>query len=152
MSKTWKWILGITLGLVLLVGLGFVAATFFGYGHMSFGRSAYYGHPMMNEYGFNGRGPTGGENYDRHPMMEGYGFNGRLPRKGYNNYRQPMMGGYGFMPLPFLFFGGLLRLLFPLAILGAVAYFSYKKGKKDGMAAALPSPDPVVVENAPAEK
>jgi hypothetical protein len=146
MSKTWKWILGITLGLVILFGVGFAAATFFGGSHMSFVRSENYGHPMMDDYGFNGRGPMGGGYNDHHPMMDDYGFRGRNPMEGYNNYRHPMMGGYGFMPLPFLFLGGLLRLIFPLAILGAVGYFSYKKGKKDGMAAAVVDPAPVLVE------
>lgn len=120
MSKTWKWILGIALGLVILAGVGFVAANFFGFGHMTyFGRTAYSGHPMMDDYG----------------------FGNRAPMDGYHNFRQPMMGGRGFYPLGgFFFLGGLLRLFFPLAILVAVGYFAYQKGKKDGaMQAALPT-------------
>jgi hypothetical protein len=67
-------------------------------------------------------------------MMEGYGFGNR-------EFRQPMMGGrgfggFGFLSLPFLFVGGLLRLVFPLAVLALVAYFAYQQGKKAGMAAA----------------
>jgi len=119
MSKTWKWILGIALGLVLLAGVGFVAANFFGFGHMTyFGQTAYSGHPMMDDYG----------------------FGNRAPMDGYHNFRQPMMGGRGFYPLGgFFFLGGLLRLFFPLAILVAVGYFAYQKGKKDGtVQAALP--------------
>ena len=117
MSKTWKWILGITLGLVILFGVGLAAATFFGFGHMSFrGGPAYSGHPMMDDYGFGNRAPMG----------------------GYQNFRHPMMGGRGFYPLGgFFFIGGLLRLFFPLAVLAAVGYFAYKKGKMDGATKAL---------------
>ena len=112
MSKTWKWILGIVIGLVILAGVGFVAANYFGFGHMAyFGRTPYSGHPMMGDYG----------------------FGDRLPRGGYQNFRHPMMGGRGFYPLGgFFFLGGILRLIFPLAILGLVGYFAYQKGKKDG--------------------
>ena len=113
MSKTWKWILGIVLGLVILAGVGFVAANFFGFGHMSFWGGSYYGHPMMDDYGFGDRAPRG----------------------GYQNFRHPMMSGRGFYPFGgFFFLGGLLRLIFPLAVLVAVGYFAYQKGKKDGAA------------------
>jgi len=103
MSKTWKWILGITLGLIVLAGVGFVAANYFGFGHIAyFGRTPYFGHPMMDDYGF-------------------------------RNFRHPMMGGRGFYPIDgFFFLGGLLRLIFLLAILAAVGYFAYQKGKRDG--------------------
>jgi hypothetical protein len=122
MSKTWKWILGIALGLVILAGVGFVAANFFGVGHMSFwGGPAYYGHPMMDGYGFGNR-----------------------------EFRQPMMGGrgFGFLSLPFLFVGGLLRLVFPLAVLALVAYFAYQQGKRAGMAAvqSVPALEPEELE------
>ena len=107
MNKTWKWIIGIALGLVILAGIGFVAASYFGFGHM-----AYYGHPMMDDYG----------------------FSNRVPRGGYQNFRQPMMGGRGFYPFGGLFFlGGLLRLIFPLVVLVLVGYFSYQAGKKAGL-------------------
>jgi hypothetical protein len=120
MSKTWKWILGIALGLVILVGLGFVAASFFGYGHMSFwGRPAYYAHPMMDDYGFGDRSPL----------------------DGFRDFRRPMMGGRGFIPFGgFFFLGGLLRLIFPLGVLALVAYFSYRAGKQAGMNAMLATP------------
>lgn len=123
MSKTWKWILGITLGLVILAGVGFIVANFFGYGHISF---------------------WGGQPYYGHPMMDGYGFDNRSPMDGFWNFRHPMMGGRGFgiFGLPFLFVGGLLRLLFPLAVLALVAYFSYQQGKRAGMAAAQSVPEP----------
>jgi hypothetical protein len=129
MSKTLKWILGITLGLVILFGLGFAAAYFFGFGHMS-----YWGGP---------------DSYGR-PMMDNYGFDNRGPMDGFWNFRRPMMGGRGFgiFGLPFLFLGGLLRLIFPLGILVLVAYFSYRQGKRAGMAAvqSVPAPEPEEVE------
>jgi len=123
MNKTWKWILGIVLGLVVLFGVGFAVTYFFGFGHMSFrAGSAYSGHPMMDDYGFGNRGPM----------------------EGFREFHRPMMGGRGFYPLGgFFFLGGLLRLIFPLAVLAAVGYFSYKKGRKDGVATALAStPEP----------
>ena len=120
MSKTWKWILGIAIGLVVLAGVGFVAANYFGFGHMAYyGRTAYSGHPMMDDYGFGARG-----------------------------FRQPMMGGRGFYPFGgFFFLGGLLRLIFPLGILALVGYFSYRAGKKAGFNNAsqnAPKMEPVI--------
>ncbi len=132
MSKTWKWILGIVLGLVILAGVGFLAATFFGYGPMSYwGGPAYYGHPMMDDYG----------------------FGNRLPMDNYHNFRRPMMGGRGFYPFGgFFFLGGLLRLVFPLGVLALVAYIAYQQGKKAGMSAALAAPAPESVMDAEPEK
>ena len=126
MSKTWKWILGVALALVILVGVGFFAASYFGFGHMSlWGGTFPYGHPMMDGYGFEGRGPLGnGQNF-RHPMMGGRWF-----------------GGYGFFSAPFFFLGWFLRLLLPFAILAGVAYFSYQQGKKAGIRAAQVSAVP----------
>jgi hypothetical protein len=117
MSKTLKWILGITLGFVILVGVGFLVANFFGFGHMS-----YWGGP---------------DSYGR-PMMDGYGFDNRSPMDGFWNFRHPMMGGrgFGFFGMPFLFFGGLLRLIFPLGVLVLVAYFAYQQGKRAGIESA----------------
>ncbi|MBN1453885.1 MAG: hypothetical protein JW963_22915 [Anaerolineales bacterium] len=126
MSKTWKWILGIVLGLVILVGVGYLTATFFGYGPMSYwGRPAVYGHPMMDDYG----------------------FGNRTPMDDFRNFRHPMMGGRGFYPFGgFFLLGGLLRLVFPLGVLALVAYFSYQAGKKAGMNSvlAMPAPEPVM--------
>jgi hypothetical protein len=127
MSKTWKWIIGIVIGLVVLAGVGFVTAYYFGFGHMAyFGRTAYSGHPMMDDYGFGNRGPMG----------------------GYQNFRHPMMGGRGFYPLGgFFFLGWLTRLIVPLGLLALVVYFSYRAGKRAGMNAALPAPEPEPVKD-----
>ena len=117
MKNVWKWILGITLGLVILVGLGFVIFNYFSNGHMLF---------------------RIGPSFSGHPMMNDYGFGNRSPMNGYRGFRHPMMGGRGFYPFGgFFFLGGLLRLILPLAVLGAVGYFAYRKGKKDGTTEAL---------------
>jgi hypothetical protein len=129
MSRTWKWILGIVLGFIILIGVGFVAANFFGYGHMSFwGGPAFYGRPMMDGFGFADRGPMDGFRTFRHPMMGGRGF--------------------GFLSLPFFLFGGFLRLVFPLAVLALVAYFSYRAGKQAGKRESQvpPAPEPEQTE------
>ena len=129
MSKTWKWILGIVIVLVVVAAVAFAAHGFFTPRYMQTGNFNRFDCPM-------------GRNYDdfRHPM------------NGYRGYHHPMVGNYGFMPLPFMFFGGFLRLLFPLLVLGAVGYFSYQKGKKDAMAAASgTTPGPVDVDP-PAEE
>ena len=131
MSRTWKWILGIALGLVILAGVGFAAAYYFGFGHMSF---------------------RVGPAYSGHPMMDDYGFGNRAPLRGYQNFRHPMMDGRGFYPFGgFFFLGGLLRLFFPLALLAAVGYFAYRKGKKDGAAEVIASPPEVEAPNSDEE-
>ena len=122
MSKTWKWILGIVLGLIVLAGIGFAAAYFFGFGHMAIRVGpAFAGRRMMDGYGFGDRG-----------------------------FRGPMMGGRGFYPLGgFFLLGGLLRLILPLAVLALVAYFSYRMGKNAGShevraVQAAPEPEPAL--------
>ena len=127
MSKTWKWVIGIVIGLVVLAGVGFVAANYFGFSHMAyFGRTAYSGHPMMDENG----------------------FGNRVPMDNFRNFRHPMMGGRGFYPLGgFFFLGWLTRLIVPLGLLALVVYFSYRAGKRAGMNAALPAPEPEPVKD-----
>jgi len=121
MSKTWKWILGIFIALVVVGVIALAAWSFF---TPRYGMAGEYQHPMMFERNdfeqFHG------------PMMRG-SDNLRNPMGAYRNFRSPMMGSYGFLPWPVMLFGGLLRWLFPLGILALVGYFSYQKGKKDGM-------------------
>jgi len=120
MKNVWKWILGIVIVLVVVAAVGFVARGFFVSHTARVERFDNFRPPMTDGFGRdNWRGPMGGFNRGM-PMHGGRGF-----------------GGYRYMPLSFMFFGGLLRLIFPLAMLGAVGYFAYKKGKKDGVAAAM---------------
>jgi len=137
MSKTWRWILGIFVVLVVVAALGFLA---------------------WNAYGsmrWSGRIPA--SERVRPPMMEQFGRGDRnapwlpddrwhMPMMGaYDRFHSPM-GGYWFLPLPLLFFGGLLRLVVPLGVLALVAYVAYQQGKKAGMQAVLaanaPEPKP----------
>jgi len=114
MKNTLKWILGITILLIVLAALGYFT--------YNWGSAMAYGHPMM--YRFDGddwQSPRDG--FNRNPM-------GMRPGMG-------AWGGYGFLPfLPFMFFGGILRLILPVGVLALTAYFAYQKGKKDGIASA----------------
>jgi len=129
MSKTWKWILGIVFALVVVVGVALAARGFVVSHYMVAGSFNRFDGPMERNY-----------EHFRHPM------------DGYRRFRHPIIGGYGFMAWPFMFFGGFLRLLFPLAVLGVVAYFFYKKGKQDGMAAMSVTTSESVDEVTPPEE
>jgi len=127
MRKIWKWILGIVLVLVVIAVVGFVAHGLYMSHTARVERFENFRPPMANNFDRDDRrDPSFG--YDKFHSPQG-GFDRRMPMYGNRGF-----GGFGFMPLPFLFFGGLLRLLFPLTVLALVGYFSYKKGKKDGMA------------------
>jgi len=129
MSKTWKWILGIVIVLVVVAAAAFAARGFYVSHHMITGNFNRFEGPM-------------GRNYDdfRHPM------------KGYRGFQHPMIGNYGYMMLPFMFVGGFLRLLFPLLVLGAVGYFFYQRGKKAGMAVANGPASKPAHEDPPSEE
>jgi hypothetical protein len=126
MSKTLKWILGIVIVLVVIAAVAIATRGFLVSHYMVAGKFNRFGGPMERNY----------KNF-RHSM------------DGYRGFRHPIVGGYGFMAWPFMFFGGFLRLLFPLAVLSVVAYFFYKKGKKDGMAAMSVTPSESVDEDTP---
>ena len=131
MSKTWKWILGTVIVLVVVAALGFLAWNFYGsprlYGRMN--TLERVRSPRLEEFERGDRIAPGGP-YDRWQMpMTG----------GYERFPHPMVG-YGFMSLPFLFFGGLFRLLVPLGVLALVAYVAYQQGVKAGMRASQAPP------------
>lgn len=131
MSKTWKWILGTVLVLIVVVALGFLAWNFYGAPRLS-GRMATLERvriPRLEEFERGGRIAPGAPYDHRHMPMMG----------GYERFHSPMVG-YGFMPLPFLFFGGLFRLLVPLGVLALVAYVAYQQGVKAGMRASQAPP------------
>ena len=89
----------------------------------------------------NWRGPS--SRYDKFYGPRG-GFDRRAPMCGGQSFGGRGIPGYGFLPLPFMFFGGFLRLVLPLAVLAAVGYFAYKKGKHDGSAEVFATSAPAV--------
>ena len=134
MSKTWKWILGSILGVVILVTIGFAFGSFFISRTARAEQFENFRHPMADNYGHgNWRGPS--FDSDKFHNRRG-GFDHRMPMYGNRGFGGHGLPGYGFMPLPTLFFGWFVRLIFPLAVLVAVVYFAYRKGKKDGLATA----------------
>jgi hypothetical protein len=136
MSKTWKWILGIFV--VLVVAAVVVGAVFVWRNH-----AAFVAVPRVRQFGPNdangSKGPLPG--WDGHRMPGGEGWQSRgFPRFG--------MG--------FFLLGGLLRLIFPLGVLALVAYVFYRMGKQAGLssvhAASTPAAPPAPADAAPAGK
>lgn len=106
MNKTWKWIVGTLLVLVIIAAIVFTLAA-----HTGFMRSGLVKCGLFQPHAWNG--------FDYHSYMMG------------NNFRPgSMMRGIGFLP-PALGFGfALLRGLIPLVLLGLVVYGAYQFGKK----------------------
>jgi uncharacterized membrane protein len=130
MSKTWKWIIGILIGLLLLaviVAIPFGMHQFAsGYGYAAQFPERGFERGFDRDLGPGMMGRGAGNYYWHHGMMGG--------RQGYIN---PMMNGFGFFPF------GILMWIVPLAVLGLAIY---------GMVALFsrkPSPA-VAVETAPA--
>ena len=148
MRKIWKWILGIVIVLVVVAAAGFVVRGFYMSRTARVERFNNVRPPAVQGFDRdNQRAPSFGNDKSRTPQG---GFDHRMPMYGGRSF-----GGYGFMPMPLLFFGGFLRLIFPLAILATVGYFAYRKGKKDGLAEAVAvtpiSAAPMPVEEIPSE-
>lgn len=131
MKFNWKWALGIALFVLLLAALVAAPLAIRGY--------------FMTQNGApqNWRALDAPEGW-QHPGMSMR--DGRSFERVHGNYGMGMHPGRGFMPMPFLggfmLFGGLLRLVIPLAVLAGVAYFAYQQGKKAGMKsvqAAIPA-------------
>ena len=148
MRKIWKWILGIVIVLVVVAAAGYAVRGFYVFRMARVERFSNFRPPTAQGFDRdNQRAPSFGGDRSRAP--QGF-YDHRMPMYGSRSF-----GGYGFMPMPFLFFGGFLRLIVPLAILAAVGYFAYRKGKKDGLAEAVavtPMPAaPIHVEEIPSE-
>jgi hypothetical protein len=176
MSKVWKWIIGILIGLIVVavvVGAvfmvrnrAFMASSVrpyaFGNGQT---RPNLQGTPNPQgtpnapsaPNGQNGQRMPFGFNGQKGPMMP-YGFNnGRHnPMYGWGD-RGPMMGGGGFrhyggfMPfgmfgMGFFLLGGLLHLVIPIGILVLVAYLFYQMGKRAGVNSVTSKAPPAPVE------
>ena len=109
MKNAWKWILGIILVLAIM-SIPFVL-------HYAFGNNLVRGFdsrvPMMQPFG-------------RDPHGFGPGF--RAPMTG-------RRGGFGFFG-PFMFFGGVLRLV----LFGALLYGAYWLGKRNARVVLAPAP------------
>ena len=138
MKFNWKWVLGIALFVVLLAALVTAPLAIRGYFMAQNGAPQSWRvldapdgwqHPGMSMH--NGRGF---ERFQGHPGM--------------------MYPSRGFMPLPFfsgfMLFGGLLRLVIPLAILAGVGYFAYQQGKKAGMKSVQAAVPATAAEETPA--
>ena len=139
MKSIWKWILGLVVVLVIIATVGLMARGFFVSRTTRVERFEDFHNPMLDGFDRDGkRGPNFGYDHFRSPKG---GFNHGMPMHGGRRF-----GGYGFMRLPFMFLGGLLWLIFPLAVLAAVVYFSYQAGKKAGMntAQSLPESEPML--------
>lgn len=136
MSKTWKWVLGILLVLVVVAALVAVPLV------------------MHNYMAANPGVLSQARGWNNGPMMRGN--DGWLGQPGQNsgpgrfdNRGGPMMGGgrgfarlNGFGPFGFglMFLGGLLRLI-PLALFGLLLYGVYQLGKRSGLRSAqIPAP------------
>jgi hypothetical protein len=124
MRKTWKWILGITLVLVVIGALGAVG----------FAWQTHFG-MVSARVPFNGR--------ELGPMYRGDGGQGQPMMKGDQHYR--MMGERGrSFGGGFALFGGLVR----LAFFGLVLYGVYWLGRRNARIAL--DPKPVAHVDAPA--
>ena len=145
MNKTWKWILGILLVLVVVAGM--VCAHSFLNGTM---RAGMIERGMFQSNGWDEFGPhgqmMGGEYGCAGPgnmMGGGYGFvePGNMMGGGYGfDERGSMMRGHGFFP----FFGRLI----PLALLGLLVYGAYRFGvkKSNPQVNAVVAPSEVAAE------
>lgn len=117
MNRTWKWILGIVIVLVVtaLIVTPFVL----------------------------GRNMVAGMNYGMRALPQDRNWNdGPMMGRGNNNWsRHPMMGGYGFYPFGGLFMGigMLLGLIIPLGLLFAVVYGAARLAVKNGLPQAAPA-------------
>jgi len=117
MNKTWKWILGIVLVLVVLGALAM--AGFFWQARVGI---------------INANVPFDGREFG--PMHRGDGGWGYPMMQGDQHYR--MMGGRGFPPFDggFFLLGGLAR----LAFFGLLLYFAYWLGRRNARIALDPKP------------
>jgi hypothetical protein len=145
MKNIWKWILGIVLILAVVAAL--VAVPFF----------------MRNYMATNFRQPTlqnttpANPGFNNGPQMRGPNQQGQLPGR-FNGFNGPMMRGgrnfqRGFMPFGFGFmlFGGILRLVIPLLLLGLLLFGAYQLGKNAGIRSVQVAAAPVALPAAPAE-
>jgi hypothetical protein len=149
MSKTWKWIIGILIALVVLSVLVAVPLGM----HLFAGRYAQQLQAVGNQQGSNNefgpgmmwRGQGDGDNFGPGMMGRGrgdeyshYGMMGR----GYG-YRGMMGGGFGFFPIGGIFMGLIGLAVLGLAVYGVVALFN-----RQPTPVVVPAPVPTVAAHA----
>jgi hypothetical protein len=134
MSRTWKWILGILAGLIVVGLVG--GAVFMWSNHTAWWgqRAVTFAAPNLPGWQERSVMPHGYDGYRRYHMDDWAGH-------------MPMMGGG--LPGPYAFspFGmgcmivvGLIRLAIPLGVLALVAYLFYQMGKRAGSASVRAAP------------
>ncbi len=135
MSKTWKWILGIVLVLVLVSAMFAIG----------------YGIQTRMALGWDGVRPFDGAQgrpFDRelqHPMMRGDGGWTNQPRMWERNdgWSHPMVYERGFAPHGgFFLLGGLMK----LALFFGLLYFAYWLGRRNARIALDPAPAASVMD------
>jgi hypothetical protein len=141
MSKALKWILTI---LAVLVIVAVVAgAVFVAWNHMHFTirRGAQLpanGTPVPNQPGGQ-PSPVNPYGYNTYPRFRQHAWGWNMPMmRGGRGFARP--GAFGPFGMGLLFFGGLLRLIIPLAVLALVAWLFYRMGKRAGTSAATAAP------------
>ncbi len=139
MSKTWKWILGVALVLVLVAAMFAIGYTW--QARMAYGWSGAWDHPMMR-----------GDWYQRgawdHPMTRGDWY----PRDA---WKRPMMGGAPYsMHGWYTPFGGFFLLggLVKFALFIGLLYGAYWLGRRNARIALDPHPAARVDASAPPEE
>ena len=145
MKSVWKWIIGIVLVVILCAAVG---GGFFVFQHR-------YAVGLAPEI----RADQSGEYAWRMPMHREFaGPDAPDHQRAFGPGMSPHMGiwaGRGMMPFGggFMLFGGLIRLLILLGILGLVGFVAYRLGKQAGVRTAVPSaaapPPPPAAPEAP---
>ncbi|RPH62380.1 MAG: hypothetical protein EHM81_02385 [Chloroflexi bacterium] len=152
MKKTWKWILGILIVLVVatLMATPFVLRSALGAGFSAnLPARAWMRNPGADNLprDFDGGPGLMPRNWQRNnPRSFGGDFGHMSPRMGGGFSR---FGGFTPFGMGFFFLGGLLRLI-PLALLGLLGYGLYQMGKRAG-ARSIPAPAPVSTVAPPPE-
>lgn len=152
MKKTWKWIVGILLVLIVVGALVAVPLTMRSYMLANnTNNPGYLGNNWNN-------GPMmGGNNGWQHPQvpgMQGQFDNRSGAGRGFNHGFDRFSDRYSPFGFGFMLIGGFLRLI-PLALFGLLLFGVYQLGKRSGLRANLApatiAPQPTPAPRQPAE-
>jgi TRAP-type C4-dicarboxylate transport system permease small subunit len=149
MSRTWKWIIGILVALVV-IGIA-VGSVFMWQNHMTWWgpRALTFSAPTSPGGQGQEQGVPAPYDDDVYPRYHMRSWGGHMPMMYGGGYGAPYVAGpfgTGFMLL-----FGLLRLLIPLGVLALVAYLFYQMGKRAGATTSSGAPMPDV-RSLPARK